>query len=303
MPYKPPKIPPKPPNSDHWKGGRKWPPWKDENRVWNKRSKGLRTKPWNKVPKRDKFWTFNEGLQNALVYNLAAGSNNAVQICEIAGSNLTDAPGAVNTGIRALEHAKLHRIQGYIWAWLAPLEKMKFSAVASTSTTNLSYTGSAQGQSTGNDVPSNICMMNYVWLKLKTDANVPSQPVQLGAAADFNPNVTHDLTNLMQRDDILAWGTIPVFGIVPRMYTLQPATGNAGSMMVGNAGMYLQNHVAKVLIPRMPKEGLNLKKGEVLACFVAAWPGPGDFNSDDIDDTTPSRKVVIYPCLRFRCSI
>lgn len=264
--------------------------------------RGFRQKPWNKVARIEKFWTTCPTLPNAAVYTLVAGSNNAEQIMGLTGPELAADQTLAAIGQRALQHVKIHRIQGHLWAWCAPLDGDRISGAASSTTVGAYPDTSPQIPNTGNDVPPNIVMLNYVWLKLKTDANTPSDPTTLGVPADFNPNVTHDLANLLERDDILSWGTIPIFGAVVRMYTTQPAT-NTQAMQVANPGQYFQDHVAKIPLPRVPKMGLNLRKGESLACFAAIWDGPGSITSNNIDDVTPPRGVIVYPTLRLLCSV
>jgi len=297
MPYKPPKIPPKPPNSDHWKGGRKWPPWKDENRVWNKRKGGLRQKPWNKVTRIEKFWTVNPELPSQLPpYTVQTNSPNAQYVVGLTGQLLASDQNATEFP-RALQHVKLHKFQGAIWAWLNPADHFEEEN---------SWTGT---NGPGGLTPSaNIGMLSYAWFKLKEDANVPG-PGTVINVANYNIRPNQDMADMLLRDDIISWGTVPVFGISPFNFTpLVHTNATAGvaagiSAMITEAGVYRQNHVAKVPFPRLPKTGMNLRKGEALMCAVAAWMGPGAVDGNPVTTEDASREVQVFPLYRMLCSI
>lgn len=170
-------------------------------------------------------------------------------------------------GLQALQNGKLHRFQGHMYAWLDPVVGMDGASGTNSDSTEAQV-----------DMPNNVAMLQYVWMVIDEPANfnVLNSPF---AASNFNPRPGQDLLGLLQRDDIMSWGCIPVFGIVPRMRTVLVGPDGLASQMVGNAGMYLQNHVAKIPWPRLPKAGLNLKKGEALACVVAQWAALSGFQS------------------------
>lgn len=284
-----------------------WPenPKRDERKVWSKkmrRRNPMRQKPWNKVQRIEKFWTTYGSLANAPVNQMVAGVNDASQIVAMSGAAMAADQLGNDIGQRALQHVKVHRLTGAIWCWLAPLDRQNRSAPATTGSHQAFPSTTPVTPGFGAEVPPNIQMVNYVWLKLKAEANTPSNPGALGNPADFNPNVTHDWANLLERDDVISWGTIPVYGAVARMYT-DVTSGVTQRQEVANPGQYFQNGVAKIPMPRIPKLGLNLRKGDWLMCYAATWNGPGSFTSNDLDDTTPPRGVTTYPVIRALCSI
>lgn len=308
-PWKPGK-----PKKEQWRW-RKYIPRRGEKvqTMWNKRRRsGLRQKPWNKVTRMEKFWTVPSEVPNAAVYTAAQASTNAIQIVAITGASLAADQFNAAAGQRALQHAKLHRFDGYLWAWLAPNGSgaspgpthLRGSYRLDDLADNLEQFGTG-----GIQLPPNLQMCTYVWLKLKATADAATFSVdrQSGTAGNWNPQPYLDLPNLLLRDDILRWGTLPVWGKVPEMYTqMQRAPSDdldMASIVVGNAGMWMQNSVAKIPFPRLPKEGLNLKAGEVLACFIANWAGPANHSFDTLDDAQPVRDMIVYPQYRLLCSV
>ena len=267
-----------------------------------RRKRAFTQKPWNKVPRIEKFWTTYGRLSDAPSIQLSPNTNNADFVVAMTGAELAADQLGNAIDQRALQHVKVHRMQGHIWAWLAPMQHVNLMAAAGTTTPPAYPQVTPIVPSKGAEIPSNIQMVNYVWLKLKADANTASNPGFLGTAADFNPNITHDLANLLERDDVIRWGTVPVYGQVVRMYN-DRAAGDLQALEVSNPGQYFQNGVAQIPLPRLPKSGLNLRKGEWLMCYVATWNGPGTFSSNNLDDQTPNRGVVLYPCIRMLCSI
>lgn len=305
MPKWPPKPPPgKSPNQGHWRAGRKFPWWKDENRVWSKRRRsGIRQKPWNKPSRIEKFWVpatgMAQGTQSYLISPATTGT--PTNVAFIDGQSLTSDQFQTEVP-RALQHAKLHRFQGHLWAWLDPQD---FAAAADGSPTQeASWAGT--GGPGGHILPSNIAMLTYVWLKLKEVANVSGGNTVGAAPGDFNPRPDQDLPNILLRDDVLSWGTMPVFGIVPRSFTAMysAAAASRSPQVVGSSGMYEQSHVARIPFPRLPKTGMNLRKGEALVCVVANWGGPGAWTTDGLAVDDPGmRGIVVFSDYRMLCSI
>lgn len=279
-----------------------WKSWKDKQPMRTRR--GLVQKPWNKPSRAEKFWAVPTQGSGGNSYYITV-SNSAFWVVNVSGYELS-ATGLVASAAgtnSALGHCKVHRIQGHIWAWLDPTDQEVLrGAVAQESSIGTGTDAKDQGDY----IHSNIAMVNYVWLKLKTDANTPTEGGTMGAPADLNPHPTNDLTQLLVRDDIIGWGTVPVFGIIPRMWTQFPHPGVVGQveniMWNSMPAQYLQQHVAKIPVPRMPKMGLNLRRGERLVCAVAQIPGPGGDAAAVIDDAA-QRGVVIWPNLRYFCSL
>lgn len=261
-----------------------------------RRRGGMAMKPWNKPTRMEKFWSILETVVDAEVINIPASSTTAMKIFEVSGQVLAADQAQANVGPRALQHAKLHRIDGAIWAWLDPM--IQYEDFGAWKEGGVVY---------GEQPVPNIHMLTYVWMKTQQTSDASGDNPS-GAAGNFNPNPTQDLSKLLLRDDIMKWGTIPVFGIVPRIFTAMFRLGGGGvnaafdAIHTANAGMYLHNQVAKVPWPRIPKQGLNLRKGENLTCFAAAWPGPGSFTGA-VDDDQSSRAVHTLNQSRLLCSV
>lgn len=166
-------------------------------------------------------------------------------------------------------------------------------------------------------------MLFYAWLKLKGDSNTPGIVgiATLQDADDYNPGILDDWAGMAQRDDLLRFGAMPVWGATPHMRGLiqQEKAIVAGTASVptqaraayetfaagvSNPGQYNAPYVAKIPLPRIPKAGLNLKKGEALVCVASVMAGgPTDYNSGSLDDTTVVRPVIVMNNIRALCSV
>lgn len=264
-----------------------------------RRSRGLRQKPWNKPTRMEKFWAVNAEMpNNGAPYVVPGGaSTNATYCAGIDGQVLaSDQTGTVFP--RALQHVKLHRFQGAIWAWLSPdFQRQESNA----------WDGTAGPG--GLETPANVGMLSYAWFKQTETANVPG-PGTVVNVTNFNPRPGQDLANMLLRDDIMSWGTMPVFGITPRLFNEivhtngTPGIAAAITTMLSPAAQYYQSRVARIPFPRLPKAGLNLRKGESLMLACAAWPGPGAHNGLTPSETDPlDNDVLVYPLYRMLCSI
>lgn len=249
-----------------------------------KRRRGPSVKPWNKVPRMEKFWVPSVYLdQNGVNQIILTTQPQYIQY--YTGEQLTaksKSSGIVASDERALQHAKLWRFQGAVWCWLDP------------NTGDRQPTGGDDGSSEfGLDVRTNVEMLTYIWLKLSETAATPtlnSPPLP----ALLDPRPAFELANLLTRDDIISWGTIPVFGISARQYTALFGTGFSSLQAQAlNAGQYAQSHVARIPWPRVPKLGFNLKKGEGLACLAGRWPGPGSASNNPNDDQSGDVRGII----------
>jgi len=269
-----------------------------------RRKGGLRQKPWNKPTRMEKWWAIpGPNTANAAVVTAVAGLNYPMLVVALDGAILRGEQ-TVSAAPMSMQNVKLHRFQGHIWAWLDPLDAQRHYSAADE------IHGPAVGESASDtntvQAPSNIAMCNYAWLKVKELGNVPgsgdlpSGPGGIVFERNYNM-VPTAISAMLLRDDLIAWGCVPVFGTVPRMYSEQSATGK-GTMLVANAGMYMQNHVAKIPFPRLPKAGLNLGHGESLVLVANNWNGPGDKDTNTIDDSTPARGLVTWNQFRCLCS-
>lgn len=268
-----------------------------------RRGNRLRQKPWNKPTRIEKFWAVPLSEVNVTSFAILTNGT-AQQVVNVSGTELA-AQGIVQNGIgpnSALAHVKLHRIQGQILAWLDPttsnLERGAIDTAVGIGTSAVTLEAGAQR------LPD-VHMVNYVWLKLKTDADSSTDPAQLGAATNFNPRPGQDWPALMVRDDILAWGCVPVFGIRTRMlnqWLFGATTTVNNTEWLTEQGQYSHEHVAKIPLPRIGKLGMNLRRGERLACFAASFPGPGGVSAS-VEDDASSRDVIVFPQLRYFCSL
>lgn len=263
----------------------------------------LKQKPWNKIRRDEKFWALaRRGMYASSNIPLQVQSTIPTVVSILRGEDLSSDP--VNAGNLggAASHCKVHRFQGAIWAWLN-------NSSPGGPTSKLFSMNTAAGATDGGHAPPNIQMLTYVWLKLKDVANAMHFNAAAGSIpSDYSPHPLGDLPNLLVRDDIIKWGTIPVFGIIPRYVqqvledTLNEAIRYSDTALTG---MYLQNHVARIPYPRVPKGGFTLKKGEGLLCMAARWDGPGAAVGTEINDEYPvdgSRFVTVYEQTRVLCS-
>lgn len=268
-----------------------------------RRRQGLRQKPWNKPTRAEKWWAVPSITYNGLSNILTLGNNDPTMVLALDGATLRGEFSTPATPM-SMQRVKLHRFQGYIWCYLDPQDQVERYVAA---TTQLPQSAGAKSTVLANteEPESNISMLNYAWLKVKELGLTPgTQQLPAGTAGLATERAysvkNSNLGNMLLRDDLITWGTIPVFGTCPRMFSEQAATTN-GAMVLGNPGQYLQSHVAKIPFPRVPKSGFNLGHGEALICVAAQWPGPGDLQ-DTLDDTVGRRNLVIAPQLRCLCS-
>lgn len=281
-------------------------------RTWRRSRKPFAQKPWNKVPRIQKFWTSNRSPENDPAQAVIVGgtgpyTTNASVVVGLFGDQLASDPTS-GVSLRSQEHVKIHRLQGHLWCWLTPM-----SNAGEVAFWNDGSPGGTQ------DYPGNVALLNYVWLKVKAIADSPGIVglANVQGPDSFNPNITQDWQGLAARDDLLRFGTLPVFGAVPRMLTKLQDNVVAGTAttptqahadyqgtVMGNAGQYLQGHLAKIPLPRIGKMGLNLRKGEALLCIGSVMAGgPCSPDSDSLDDATVRRGVVVYNDIRALCSI
>lgn len=268
--------------------------------MWNKRRRtGFRQKPWNKPTRAEKFWTTAPEMFNNNSYLLSGTGTAALYVAGLDGQQLA---GDANTSvtIRAAQHVKLHRFQGYIWAWLDP----QVSSDTDGRPTEETW-GTGTGGDFGHPLRPNIQMLSYAWFKLKEDADVAGINAVGQAVTHFNPRPGQDLANMLLRDDLITWGQMPIWGIDPRMYTREyfAAATSVASLIAGHSGMDSVGRVARIPFPRLPKAGLNLRKGEALMCAVAMFGGPGGYVTDPADPDEVLRDAVIFPQYRMLCSI
>lgn len=275
-------------------------------------------KPWNRVQRREKFWAVDVNTLNASGHRIELGVTSVAEVCNLQGSILTVGGAPVEFG--ALSHAKIHRFDGAIHCWLAndeaddeaPDGQLKPGLFSNTTADSCEYPLPVECT---REQPPNIVMLTYVWIKFKTEANSNVDTQVPGSPTSWNPTpaengVVGDLPRLLLRDDIMRWGTVPVFGIVGRAYSHQsPGDGLIASPWaedVSNSGQYFQGHVAKIPFPRVPKEGLNLRKGEALMCLAGLFPGPGYShglgNAGTFVAQNASRAIWIQPLMRMLCS-
>lgn len=264
--------------------------------VWSRRQRGFRQKPWNKVQRIEKFWTLPPLMYSgpAGVFTLDAGTTNAQYVARLVGEGLAADLGAGAIGQRALSHVKIHRFQGKLFCWLDPADENFFELDA-----RFDEAGGPAGQ----PVPPNIQMLTYVWMKLKDDADVPETNA-LTAVTHYNPRPDQDLNSLLIRDDIISWGSIAVYGTDPYMFT--NTGGPVSALVVGAAGMWRgPREPTHIPFPRIPKAGLNLRKGESLVCACSTWPGPGGNAQSPSNPTAVQtrRNVVVMPNYRLLCSL
>lgn len=277
----------------------------------SRRRSPMAQKPWNKVQRMEKFWTMTSeqvNFQPSLI-SASAGAT-APGLAIVMEGNKLAADQFVTAQPRALQHVKVHRIQGHIWCWLAPnpsgvLQNNGFEhEAATTQTLNAApHDDLVLPIYQGEFPPPNVAMLAYAWLKLKNQANTPNDDV-LASMTNYDPRPDQDSSNLLLRDDIIGWGHVPVFGVTPYMYNHGSTAGNQPNhMTVVNAGQYVQPHVAKIPLPRIPKAGLNLRQGESLICAINAWQGPGGIGNWAPDDNPVWRDVVVSTQIRVLCSI
>lgn len=275
--------------------------------MYRRRRGGIRQKPWNKVTRMEKFWRACAEAKDHEQYYLAKGTNVAVVVANIRGMDVASDAVTSGTFEPALQHAKLHRFQGSILCWLDPGDQQSFVGVTSTDTTHGGvFPEVTPTTPTAGAVPlSNVQLLQYMWMYVQTSANTELDQALLGSSTgqDLNPNWTQDLPTLYARDDVIAMGTVLVKGIVPRLLSQQPATNNYATV-VGDAGQYKFESVARIPFPRIPKTGFALKRGRNLVCIAGTMGGgPGGVNSAAYDDSTPDRGVVVVPQYRMLCSI
>lgn len=273
--------------------------------MYKRRRNTLRQKPWNVPTRAEKFWSVPSSLGNNPAY-IDAAPHTPTRIVAITAADLNQDQGLTGVNMRALQNGKLHRFQGAIWAWL---ERNAYPAdtVAGYTMTD-DPINATQLVTAGTRPNSNVALLNYVWLKLKQSSDSSSFDVAsntiLGATTQFNPfpAATGDLGALLLRDDIISWGSVPVFGCVPlQLSRLKHLVNDSlNSFLVTLPGQYLQGHVCKVPFPRLPKTGLNLRAGEALCCFVATIGGPG--GGGDIDEDLLDRGTRVHPQFRMLCS-
>lgn len=242
---------------------------------------GTRQKPWNKVPRTEKFWVGSRQLSATFVNTPILLTGMAPQYIEYYQPDALNAAWPdqpASPGLRALQNGKIHRFQGDIWCWLDP---------------NTELGETVQNSGGGVLPPSNIQFLTYAWMKMDVVADFNTLQ---GAypATSFSTQPRHDLRNMLLRDDIIRWGTIPVFGIAPRM---RMNLTDDDSAVLGYG--YAQNHVARIPFPRIPKAGYTMKQGEALVCIAAAWGGP----SEGGDPTFQNRDIVVYDASRLLCSV
>lgn len=263
---------------------RGWPPWKDGGGAWNMR-RGIRQKPWNKVARIEKFWSpspqMTVGATDVTKFSGTAAQvsgTSAQYICFLDAEQLcgNQAAGAFEATQRALQHVKIHRFQGSIMVWINANDQ---SPIA-----NSAFRSQEAGDD-GNVPEVDAVMLTYMWLKL-TEVSNTAVSNGVYSAGNFNPRPDQDLPNLMMRDDIMKWGNVLVKGPTPRYGNQKSGISLTDSNLRGyeivDQGMMGARHIAHVPMPRVPKLGLNLRKGEALVCTAAIWPGPTAKNGGDI---------------------
>lgn len=254
-------------------------------------------KPWNKVQRTEKFWVGSQQLEAANDNQpivLTGSTAQYVQGYTAEQLNANYPAVAGSPGLRALQNGKLHRFQGAIWCWLDP-------------SANLLDVGSYDLDSApgGTHVVPNIGMLTYAWMKVSEGANFNTLNAPL-LVGDFNTRPDQDLRNVLLRDDVISWGSIPVFGIVPRNLTAIIGGTSLLSAVTGQHGQYQQDHVARIPFPRVPNGGFTLRKGEGLYCVAAQWPGPASATVDPMNAAAAGgsygRDILVYPVTRALCS-
>lgn len=270
-----------------------------------RRQKGLRQKPWNKPNKMDMFWSVDTNTRNSLtgdngIYSMTGGTSVPIIIVDLNAATLSESlVDSVASGAQG--NCKLHRFDGQIMTWLGQGAEDGYRFA-----TGQKSNGASSGAPTfGFDVPTNLQMLSYVWLRVKEGWEVPATPQvteepggPAGAAGTYAPKL-NVLSNMLIRDDIIKWGNIPVWGPSPMMYNV---TGGATIQMnMGVPNQWVGGGVNRVPFPRLPKAGLNMRKGERLLCVVSAWD-PCSINTTDLGDNLLKRTVNIVPIFRSRVS-
>lgn len=272
-----------------------------------RRKGGLRQKPWNKPGKMDMFWSVDTVTANIMggdlpMFHLPAGASSSEVIVGLDASIVSSALSATTPGA-AGQNCKLHRFQGYIWAFLSNQDDQDGYHV----TSSFSADGSGDGDSSSVDPRPNMQMLNYVWLKAKEGWQVPNTPgttvnTGLTVAQTYEPKMTK-IANMLLRDDIISWGCVPVRGNTPVTYNKIQTGGSPGSVLWNMPTLPNVNFGAptRIPFPRLPKAGLNLRKGESLLCVVNGWD-PTPNASITLEDNFLRRGIQILPQFRIRCS-
>lgn len=276
-------------------------------RSYSRRRSPMAQKPWNKVQRMEKFWTLTQDTVNFQVTEIGSGTSAAGYAVAADGNKLTSDQFVTNQP-RALQHCKVHRIQGHVYAWLRLQANGAVTNGFRRQAANSDQLNAALGDNNllrvyeGELPPPNMCMLSYVWYKQKDKANTPNDDA-LVAIGDFNPHPTQDLPNILLRDDIMGWGSVPCFGATPMMFNFGSGSTLLNRMLITNPGQYTHNQVCKIPLPRIPKAGLNLRQGEQLVCAVSPWAGPCGQDNNGVEDEDNIRTVEIFSQLRWLCSI
>lgn len=242
--------------------------------AWKRRSKSpFKQKPWNKVSRMEKWWVPNQSIFGTTQQqNFATtGSPNYVVFwdpwVQATRSLVTFQIGP------GLQSVKIHRMDGRIAmhgvcpAW--PEEPPN---------------------------PPSLMTADYVWLIV--DKAADTHDAGSFPATSLNPShySSGDLYELLQRDDILRWGSIDV----PVTRPIGLFQSETGADMLG----WLPRR-SNLPFPRIGKMGLNIKRGKALACIVAARAIPdGGGSVADIDDGLEmlASTLVVDPTYRVLCS-
>jgi len=263
-----------------------------------KRRSRFAQKPWNKVTRAEKSWAltkfrFNEAPEETIIVD---GIGNTQVVSFITAEALMQDPTGPGTAGTTQMNCKLHRIQGNIWCWLNPAQLLSEPLTASVNIAGSQAVTGVAGY-------ANVAMLTYAWLKLSVTANSFHNTALAGSVSDYGMYPATDLAKMLMRDDLMKWDTIPVHGILPRNLIRRAwtATNTYLDSLDPLSGQSLFAGVAKIPYPRIPKGGLNLRKGEALVCLAAQWAGPGASDGADaltpyIDD--PARTIVTYELSR-----
>lgn len=256
-------------------------------RSYRRRTGGIRQKPWNKVPRIQKFWVPDARMRTANeMMSLDANAMSAayIQFWDPFIQN-TEGVAAFNFTGPGFSGVKVHRIQGHI----------KLYGISQQSVPTIT----ANRVDSDPPFPPPMAVVDYAWMLL--DKAADTHDAGSFPATNMDPSLaqTGDMFEILQRDDVLRWGSVDVQCVRPQALE----SGQNGISLTPMMG-YLP-YRSSIPFPRIGKFGLNIPRGKALACLAAARclpDGWGGLSIDDGADAKPTVRVIVEPVMRLLCS-
>lgn len=234
----------------------------------------FKQKPWNKVTRIEKFWIPQLQLANTLQNNTfsTTGSPGYLVFWDPFVQN-TQGSATFNFNGPGMGNVKIHRMQGY-----------------------LRCHGITESESSAPPYNAPLYLLDYVWMVL--DKASDTHDAGSFPAVSMNPSLysSGDMYELLQRDDILSWGTVDV----PRstFHTMNP------SSVFDAMSNQLTRPRPSIPFPRIGPMGLNIKRGKALACICAGRALVDGIGGSSVDDGLEANAsvVVVDAVYRVLCS-